>query len=222
MNKSLKKLIYAGGLALLIFGLTSCSSESSNDANQEVEVSTSFLSKSDETTKTADQYSFNSLIIDKDEFTSETTWSLPKRLEQEINLTDNIAFSFFMCQFAGCRKESPELLLQVIYNGKEWLFMESAIFKIGEETLELVPEERDKVRETLTAGYVFESMVFALEDKDVEFFSKRKLEEIRVRVSGSGLNTEETQFNSVEIEGLELMLSSYRHVRNGKISADNS
>jgi hypothetical protein len=100
--------------------------------------------------------------------------------------------------------------------------MESAIFKIGEETLELVPEERDKVRETLTAGYVFESMVFALEDKDVEFFAKRKLEEIRVRVSGSGLKTEETQFNSVEIEGLELMLSSYRHVRNGKISADNS
>ena len=222
MNKSLKKLNYAGVSALLIFGLTSCSSESNNDANQEVEVSTSFLSKSDETTKTADQYSFNSLIIDKDEFTSETTWSLPKRLEQEINLTDNIAFSFFMCQFAGCRKESPELLLQVIYNGKEWLFMESAIFKIGEETLELVPEERDKVRETLTAGYVFESMVFALEDKDVEFFSKRKLEEIRVRVSGSGLKTEETQFNSVEIEGLELMLSSYRHVRNEKITSDNS
>jgi hypothetical protein len=223
MNKNLKKLICAGGLAILIFGITSCSSESKNDANQENEVTTSFLSKRDETTKVADEYSYNSLIIEKDEFTSETIWSLPKRLDQEVNLTDKIAFSFLMCQLSGCRKESPELLIQVLYSGKEWLFMESAIFKIGEETLELIPEERDKVRETLSAGYLFEAMTFSLTDQDYEFFANRKInEEIRVRVSGSGLKTEETQFNSVEIEGLELMLSSYRHVRNGKISADNS
>jgi hypothetical protein len=222
MNKNSKKLIYVSGLALLIFGITSCSSESNNDANQEVEVNTSFLSKSDETTKVADEYSYNSLIIEKDEFTSETIWSLPKRLDQEVNLNDSLAFSFLMCQLSGCRKESPELLIQVLYSGKEWLFMESAIFKIGEETLELIPEERDKVRETLSAGYLFEAMTFSLTDQDVEFFAKRKLEEIRVRVSGSGLKTEETQFNSVEIEGLELMLASYRHVRNEKMSADNS
>jgi hypothetical protein len=223
MNKNLKKLICAGGSALLIFGITSCSSESKNDANQEVEVTTSFLSKSDETTKAQDLSSFNSLEFYKDEFTSETTWSLPKRLEQAANLNDSLAFSFLMCQFSGCRKESPELLIQVIYSGKEWMFMESAIFKIGEETLELIPEERDKVRETLSAGYLFEAMTFSLTDQDYEFFANRKVnEEIRIRVSGSGLKTEETQFNSVEIEGLELMLSSYRHVRNEKISASNS
>jgi hypothetical protein len=223
MNKNLKKLICAGGSALLIFGITSCSSGTKNDANQEVEVTTSFLSKSDETTKAQDLSSFNSLFFYKDEFTSETTWTLPKRLEQSANLKDSLSFTFLMCQYANCRKDSPELLLQVLYNGKEWLFMENAIFKIGEETLELVPEESDKVRETLSAGYVFEAMVFVLTDQDVEFFANRKVsEEIRVRASGNGLKMEETEFNSVEIEGLELMLSSYRHVRNGKISADNS
>jgi hypothetical protein len=42
MNKNLIKLICAGGSALLIFGITSCSSGTKNDANQEVsEVDTS-------------------------------------------------------------------------------------------------------------------------------------------------------------------------------------
>lgn len=216
-------------LLLALGVLTSCSSGSNSnspiqgDSGEEERVDVSFLGTKDELTKSEDLKTFNSLTVERDEFTSETYWNLPKRLEQAPNLKDELTFKFYICQFGTCPEDSPELGLFLMYVAQDWLFMESAIFKIGEETLELFPEEKDKVRETMDAGYIFEVMVFGLKDDQIEFFSKvYENEEVRVRVYGSGAKSEETKFNPIEVEGLKTMLSAYRHIRNEKISGGNS
>jgi hypothetical protein len=190
------------------------------EANESVE---GFLSNSDSAAQAKDLKAFSSLVVEKDDFTSETYWNLPKNLEVKLDLKDMFLFDFNICQMGTCSKDKPELGLNIYYAAKDWLFIESAIFKLGDNTLEITPSQVSTARETLSAGYVFEAMSIGFQDREIEFFSKVFDDNlIKVRINGSGVKAEETELNALEIKGLKKLLLAYRHMMREGISAKSN
>lgn len=191
----------------LILALTGCGStvSTSTDANSDSSATQEYLNNSSDLAMRQGKSDFDSLVLHKDDFTKEAYYYLPQNEKNKIAL-NKIQYEFYLYKPSDSDKFVPQI--QISYGGDEWLFMESAIFKINDEVMDFAPI-MDPVRQTITNG-VFEVLFFELTNKQVNFLGKTKsITDLDIRVITETL--EEMKLNAVEYKGLKKILSAYRY-----------
>ena len=200
----IKKIILCLSLILVLTGCGSTVSTSSG-TNSDSEVTQEYLDKSSDLLLSQGKSDFDSLVLDKDDFTKEAYYHLPENEKNKI-VFNKIQYEFFLHKPSDSDNFLP--MIQIGYGGNEWLFMESAIFKINDEVMDFAPT-MDPVRQTITGG-IFEILFFELTNDQVNFLGKSKsITDLDIRVNTETL--EEMKLNSVEYKGLKKILSAYRY-----------
>lgn len=149
---------------------------------------------------------FETLVLDKDDFTKEAYYYLPKneRIKAARNL---IQYDFFLHKSSDSDVFIPSV--SVTYGGDEWLFMEDAIFKINDDVMNFSPAI-DPFRDTFPTGGVFEALFFELSKDELNFLGNSKsISDLDIRMNTTTF--EEMKLNALEYAGMRKILSSYRY-----------
>lgn len=187
--------------------LAGCSEKSPTSAPQETPTMTSqYLDITSESIEMQGKSDFDSLVLDKDDFTKQASYYLPKNEKNKIVL-EKIQYEFFLHKPSDSNEFRP--VIEIAYSSRfDWLFMESAIFKINDEVMNFAPT-RDPVRQTLTGG-IAELLYFELTNEQVNFLGKTKsITDLDIRVYTETLK--EMKLNGIEYKGLKKILSAYRY-----------
>jgi hypothetical protein len=156
-----------------------------------------------------------------DEFNGQIKLSLPTETtpaNKEKPLY--IVHDMVLCE-PGCKKITPVIridTISVIY-GFDFLYIDTHIFKIGEETREIKFKsiDSDSYRTDEFGLISWELDSYALNESDIEFFAKSFTNDsIKLKVYGEN-GTAEIEFLDQELEDLQTSLLVYRYIINENI-----
>jgi len=196
-------------LALSAAVLVGCSTSNSSTTSVPAEPTGYMGNKSDSITKQG-KADFASLTLEEDDFTKESYYNLPEKEQAEVKFND-MYFSFFLYKAPESNNFMPAFSLT--YYGKDWLFMESAIFKVNEDVMTFIPDvgpDRDPIN-----GYPSEWLAFYVTDEKVNFLGQSKSNsDLEIRVNTK--TYKETKLTLIEYKGLKKILSAYRYLESLK------
>ncbi len=190
-------------IALCVSLLAGCSEQSSTSSTPAKPAE--FLDLSSDEITSQGKADFESLVLDKDDFTKEAYYYLPEneKTKPGVNV---IRYEFFLHKNSDSEVFIPTLT--AVYGGDDWLFMEDAIFKINDDVRNFSPAI-DPFRDTLTGG-VFEALVFEFSKDDVNFLGRSKsVSDLDIRMNTT--TYEEMKLKSIEYRGMRKILSAYRY-----------
>ncbi len=148
---------------------------------------------------------FESLVLDKDDFTNEAYYYLTER-ERNKAAEGVYQFDFFLWKSSKSTEFVPSF--SISYIGSEWKFMENAIFKVNDDALEFNPGI-EPYRNSLTTT-VLEVLMFKMSDKQSNFLGKSKTQlDLDIRINTKIYD--EVKLNDLEYRGMRKILSAYRY-----------
>ena len=189
--------------------LAGCSASNSSTTTAPAEP-TGYLGNNSDSITEQGKNDFASLILEEDDFTKESYYYLPEKEQAEVIFND-IYFSFFLYKESESANYMPAFSLN--YFGKDWLFMESAIFKVNDDVMTFVPDigpDRDPLN-----GYPSEWLAFYVTDEKVNFLGQSKSNsDLDIRVNTK--TYKEIKLSLIEYNGLKKILSAYRYLKSLK------
>ena len=189
--------------------LAGCSASNSSTTTAPAEP-TGYLGNNSDSIIEQGKNDFASLILEEDDFTKESYYYLPEKEQAEVIFND-IYFSFFLYKESESANYMPAFSLN--YFGKDWLFMESAIFKVNDDVMTFVPDigpDRDPLN-----GYPSEWLAFYVTDEKVNFLGQSKSNsDLDIRVNTK--TYKEIKLSLIEYNGLKKILSAYRYLKSLK------
>lgn len=209
-----QKIIKNGKYLIIIFTLCAsvlagCSASNSSTTTAPAEP-TGYLGNNSDSITEQGRNDFASLILEEDDFTKESYYYLPEKEQAEVIFND-IYFSFFLYKESESANYMPAFSLN--YFGKDWLFMESAIFKVNDDVMTFVPDigpDRDPLN-----GYPSEWLAFYVTDEKVNFLGQSKSNsDLDIRVNTK--TYKEIKLSLIEYNGLKKILSAYRYLKSLK------
>jgi hypothetical protein len=204
-----KKKCFVIIFALSASVLAGCSASNSSTTTAPAEPTGYLGNNSDSITKQG-KTDFASLTLKEDDFTKESYYYLPENEQAEVKFND-MYFSFFLYKESESANYMPAFSLN--YFGKDWLFMESAIFKVNDDVMTFVPDigpDRDPLN-----GYPSEWLAFYVTDEKVNFLGQSKSNsDLDIRVNTK--TYKEIKLSLIEYKGLKKILSAYRYLKSLK------
>ena len=189
--------------------LAGCSASNSSTTTAPAEP-TGYLGNNSDSITEQGKNDFASLILEEDDFTKESYYYLPEKEQAEVIFND-IYFSFFLYKESESANYMPAFSLN--YFGKDWLFIESAIFKVNDDVMTFVPDigpDRDPLN-----GYASEWLAFYVTDEKVNFLGQSKSNsDLDIRVNTK--TYKEIKLSLIEYNGLKKILSAYRYLKSLK------
>ena len=189
--------------------LAGCSASNSSTTTAPAEP-TGYLGKNSDSITEQGKTDFASLTLEEDDFTKESYYYLPEKEQAEVKFND-IYFSFFLYKESESANYMPAFSLN--YFGKDWLFIESAIFKVNDDVMTFVPDigpDRDPLND-----YPSEWLAFYVTDEKVNFLGQSKSNsDLDIRVNTK--TYKEIKLSLIEYKGLMKILSAYRYLKSPK------